>query len=192
VLLHGLGSNERDLMAFAPYLDPRLTIVAYRAPLEYGFGGFSWFDIQWVPEGRVINETAALASRDLLISTLENLGQSEKFSKILIGGFSQGAMMSLGVALRRPDLVAGVLMMSGRAIPRFFHDEEPKFRGLPVLQQHGTFDDVLPIDEAREARGAIEARGADLTYREYPMGHEVTMDSLRDALIWVDALAFKP
>ncbi|MGV3617103.1 MAG: alpha/beta hydrolase [Fimbriimonas sp.] len=190
VLLHGLGSNERDLMEFAHYLDPRLTVVAFRAPNAYGYGGFSWFDIQWLPEGRVIDEAGAVRSRDLLIEELEVLRKRHNASRLVLGGFSQGAMMTLGAALARPELVDAALLMSGRAMPVFLASATEGGVTVPFFAQHGVRDDVLPVEDAREMRDALTALGARLEYREYPMGHEVTMESLQDAIAWIGRHAF--
>lgn len=190
VLLHGLGSNERDLMAFAPYLDPRLTVVGFRAPRPYGFGGFAWFDIEWLPEGKVIDEDQAEESRSILIANIERLRTELSPSRVIVGGFSQGAMMSLGVALSRPDLVDGVLMMSGRGLPRFLATPPSAIQNVPFFVQHGVEDEVLPIEDGREVRDALQGLGVPLEYREYPMGHEVNMNSLQDAIQWVASVAF--
>lgn len=190
VLLHGLGSNERDLMAFAPYLDPRLTVVAFRAPRAYGFGGYAWFDIEWTEEGKTIDEEQAEASREILIANIERLRDELNPSRILLGGFSQGAMMSLGVAVTRPDLVNGVLMMSGRGLPRFLSASVPEATQVPYFVQHGTEDEVLPVEDGREVHAALKALGTPVEYREYSMGHEVNMNSLQDAIRWVASTAF--
>jgi phospholipase/carboxylesterase len=184
-LLHGLGSNERDLMAFAPYQDPRLTIVAYRAPIAYGYGGFAWFDIQWLPEGRTVDEDEADRSRDLLVDAVAGLREEFTPSRLVVGGFSQGAMMTLGIALARPDLVDGALMMSGRVMPRFVANASPEASRVPFLLQHGVRDDVLPVADGREARDALVELGVEVEYREYPIGHEVSMASLQDAIGWI-------
>lgn len=200
VLLHGLGSNERDLMELAPELDSRLLVVSIRAPIEVGYGGYAWFDVRWDSAGIHADPSQALAGRDLLIATLKALPESlgVKTSRMLLGGFSQGAMMSLGVALIEPDLVAGVLSMSGRLLPQFLPPEaedqvqRPSAKtctltDLPVLVQHGTRDDVLPVQGSREIRDFLANAGCDVSYHEYPMAHEISYESLRDIREWITA-----
>lgn len=189
VLLHGLGSNERDLMAFAPYIDPRISVIGLRAPRSYGFGGYAWFEIEWLPDRKVIDEDQADESRDLLIANLERLRAELAPSRVILGGFSQGAMMSMGVALTRPDLVDGVLMMSGRVLPRFLAAATPEAAKVPFFVQHGTEDEVLPIEDGRGVQQALSIIGAPLEYREYPMAHEVSMQSLQEAIRWVTTQA---
>ena len=67
ILLHGIGSNEEDLIGLEPYLDERFLIVSARAPFPYGWGGYAWFEIQWMPDRIAIDRAQAEQSRDLLV-----------------------------------------------------------------------------------------------------------------------------
>jgi phospholipase/carboxylesterase len=187
VLLHGLGADADDLMGLAPELDPGLLVVSIEAPLEYGNGGYAWFEVQWRQEGVFVDSEQALASRDLLIGTIEQLpaGLNVEPSALILAGFSQGAMMSIGVALARPDLVSGVVSMSGRLVPEFVAGAVPDASKVPYLVQHGKNDPVLPIEGSREIRDYLEGLGCEVTYREYPMAHEISMPSLADVRRWI-------
>ena len=97
-------------------------------------------------------------------------------ARVYLMGFSQGAMMSGWVALTRPELVAGAALMSGR-VPEELREQiaEPEqLAGKPLLVIHGTRDEVLPIQNGRASRDLLQRLPVDLTYREYPMGHEVS------------------
>jgi len=188
VLLHGLGADENDLMGLAPQLDPRLLIVSIQAPIEYGNGGYAWFDIQWDADGVSVIPEQVLASRDLLIDTLRHLpaALNAEGSGLLLGGFSQGAIMSLGVAFAEPSLLSGVISMSGRLLPDFVPANPlPGTSQLPYLVQHGTNDGVLPVQGSRDIREHLEKMGCPLTYREYPMAHEISIKSLADVRDWI-------
>ena len=102
-------------------------------------------------------------------------------------GFSQGAIMSASVALTQPELVAGVVMMSGRILPEIQPLIPPRadLEGLPFLVVHGTLDMVLPIAYGRSSRELLSSLPVDLTYHEYQMGHEVTQESLSDVTAWL-------
>jgi phospholipase/carboxylesterase len=188
VLLHGLGADEHDLMGLAPELDPRLLIVSIRAPLEYGYGGYAWFEIEWDVKGVHVIPDQALASRDLLIETLRGLPDALKVeaAQMLLGGFSQGAMMSLGVAFAAPSLISGVISMSGRLLSEFVPASPlPETAELPFLIQHGTSDGVLPVQGSRQLREHLEKMGCSVTYKEYPMAHEISRQSLADVRDWI-------
>jgi phospholipase/carboxylesterase len=106
---------------------------------------------------------------------------------VYLAGFSQGAMMSLALALTRPEKIAGVVAMSGRFPLSVLGDDLDRkaLGGMPVLVTHGLYDPMLPIEEGRGIQKALQALPLELTYREYPMGHEVNLESLRDVSAWL-------
>lgn len=186
VLLHGLGSNEEDLMGLAPELDPGLRIVALRAPFTYGMGGFAWFSIAWELTGIKIDPEQVVRSRDLLLDEMEALRAEFEPRKLVLGGFSQGAMMSLAAGLLQPELFDGLMLLSGRNVSELFSDASPGMAGMRCLVQHGTRDEMLPVSGARATRDSLVALGANVEYHEYPMGHEISLASLRDARLWLE------
>jgi phospholipase/carboxylesterase len=189
LLLHGIGSNEHDLFGLAPYLDERFLIVSVRAPVVMGAGAYGWFNIEFTPQGMMADIEQAKRSLELLPDFLDELvktyGADDKC--VSVAGFSQGAMMSLALALTRPEKIAAVVAMSGR-FPSLVleHDLDQKaLGGMPVLVTHGLYDPVLLIEEGRSIQKNLQALPVELTYREYPMGHEVTLESLRDISAWL-------
>jgi len=104
-------------------------------------------------------------------------------------GFSQGAIMSASVALTQPELVAGVVLMSGRILPeiRPLMADPERLEELPFLIVHGTDDVVLPIVYGRASRELLSSLPVKLTYHEYKMGHEVSQESLADVTAWLSA-----
>jgi phospholipase/carboxylesterase len=184
ILLHGLAADENDLIGLAPELDDSLDVISLRAPYETGYGGYCWFRIEFLPDGRrIVDEDQALATLDLLVEEIQSLARTMAPAKLILGGFSQGAMMSAGVLFRRPDLLDAAWLMSGRLIPSF-DPSQPPGKILPVLQQHGLYDEVLPAPEGRELAEHVRVHGHALTYREYAMAHQIGYESLADAVAW--------
>ncbi len=191
LLLHGIGSNEQDLYGLAPFLDKRFLIISVRAPNTLGPGSYAWFEADFTPQGPVINPEQAEASRITLITFLKEAvtAYGADPEQVYLMGFSQGAIMSASVALTHPELVAGVVLMSGRILPEIqpliaSHEE---LTGLPFLVVHGTADMVLPVSHGRASRQLLSSLPVELTYHEYPMGHEVGQESLYDVTIWLSA-----
>jgi len=189
LLLHGIGSNEEDLFGLAPYLDERFLVVSARAPVALDYGGYGWFNIEFTPRGMVADVEQAKKSLSMLPGFIDELVEAygAEGRRVYLAGFSQGAMMSLALLLTRPEKVAGVVAMSGR-FPRQVLELEPQreaLAGKPVLVTHGLYDPVLPIDNGRAVRGYLSGLPVELTYREYPMAHEVSMESLRDVTRWL-------
>jgi phospholipase/carboxylesterase len=188
-MLHGVGSNEHDLYGLAPFLDDRFLIISARAPNTLGPGSYAWFEVGFTPQGPVINPQQAEASREMLITFIEEAVPTYDVDpkQVYLMGFSQGAIMSASVALTEPELVAGAVLMSGRILPeiRSRIASSERLRGFPFLVVHGTADMVLPVSYGRASRELLSSLPVDLTYHEYPMGHEVSQESLSDVTTWL-------
>ena len=191
LLLHGVGSNEHDLFGLVPYLDKRFLIISVRAPNTLGPGSYAWFEVDFTPQGPAINPAQAEASRKALITFLDEAVNAYDADpkQIYLMGFSQGAIMSASVALTQPQLVAGVVLMSGRILPEIqpLIASNEELSGLPFLVVHGTADMVLPISYGRASRQLLSSLPVELTYHEYRIGHEVSQESLADVTAWLSA-----
>jgi phospholipase/carboxylesterase len=189
LLLHGLGSNEQDLISLAPYLDRRFLIVSVRAPIILQPGAYSWFDIEFTPKGNFIDHQQAESSRLALLNFLDQLQEQEVYdpNQVYLMGFSQGAIMSLSLALSTPELFTGVVAMSGRLLDTIGERlaKPEALRQLHFLVVHGTSDQVLPIECGREIRTFLSTLPVSLTYREYAMGHQVNAESLSEITQWL-------
>ena len=189
LLLHGVGSHERDLFDLASYLDGRFFIVSARAPNVLAPGSYAWFHVEFTPAGLVIDPQEAEGSRLMLLRFIDELIEAYHLDpkRVYLMGFSQGAIMSLSLALTRPDKLAGAVSMSGRILPEVLPlmAAPEALKGLPIFVAHGTADVVLPIHYGRASRDLLSSLSADLTYHEYPMGHHVTTESLGDIAAWL-------
>jgi phospholipase/carboxylesterase len=188
VLLHGLGADELDLFGLAPYLDPRLVVVSARAPHEAQPMGHSWFDIDWSEVPPRVDFQQVVESRDAILRFVGEAAATYGAdpSRVWLVGFSQGGSMATACALSRPEVLRGIVAHSGRiparAVPAL---PAPGLAGFPVLWQHGRADPVVPISFGHEARGLLTGLGMRLDYREYPIGHEISEESLRDLCEWM-------
>lgn len=189
VLLHGVGSNERDLLDLADYLDGRFFVISARAPNPLGPDAFGWYPVNWTADGPIGDTQKADASRQAILRFLPEAVAAYNLDarRVFLMGFSQGAIMSLFVALTRPDLVAGIVPMSGRLLPEALAQKAPDdaLRGLPVFVVHGTRDTVLPVGEGRTIRDELSRLPVALSYREYDMAHEVSAQSIADIAAWL-------
>jgi phospholipase/carboxylesterase len=191
ILLHGYGSNERDLIGLAPYLDPRFQIVSARAPQMLMPDGYAWFELGWTATDITINFQQAEQSRALLIDFIAEAlaAYGGDPARVYLLGFSQGAIMSASVALIEPELIAGTVLMSGR-IPDEIRPQiaaTERLAGKPFLVVHGVADTVLPIRNGRASRAILATLPVALTYQEYAMAHEVSAQSLADVAAWLTA-----
>jgi phospholipase/carboxylesterase len=189
ILLHGVGSNEQDLMGLAPLLDPRFLVVSARAPITLGVGSFAWFHVQFTPTGIEIDPQEAEQSRLEVLKFVEAAISAYDADPrhVFLMGFSQGCIMSLSAALTEPRKFAGVVGMSGRILPEVLTKTAPpdQLRGLPILIVHGTLDSVLPIEHGRDSRELLAKLPVELEYIEYPMAHQVSQESMEDITRWL-------
>ena len=175
VVMHGRGADAHDLFDLAPMLDPggcRFLFPNAPKPWDAGGGmtfGWTWFE-GWPPDAQSVT-----ASRELLLRFLDEATQRYPATKLVIAGFSQGAMMALEAGLRRE--VAGIVAMSGG----LYDKDLPTLAPRPVFIAHGTLDDVVPVQYARRARHVLEEHGFDVEYHEYPMGHQIVMEEIEAA-----------
>lgn len=190
VLLHGVGANETSLLGLAQVLDPRFQIISVRTPLEVRPGGYGFFRVRFTPEPVIVPEEAE-ASRRTLIDFLPQLVQQHDLApeQVFLLGFSQGAIIGASVALSRPDLVAGLVMLGGRILPEARPQFKPssQLRSLNVFVGHGVRDDKLGIHHARASRVLLTDLGVPLTYREYDFGHEIGAPEIADVNAWLAA-----
>ena len=192
ILLHGYGSNEEDLMGLAPHLDTRFRIVSIRAPDALDQGGYCWFPLGVGPQGLEIRFADAEVARDQLSLTVEELQATFTTAgeRTILLGFSQGAAMALAVALFKPETVGGVAFLSGRSMAQMIPTEAEKLQALQgkqVLMTHGRFDQLIPIQQGREAVELLQPLQLDLTHLEYDMGHEISQVCLTDVADWLRA-----
>jgi phospholipase/carboxylesterase len=188
VLLHGRGTDEHDLAPLLDALDPERALVGVtpRAPLRRPPGGNHWYAVRQIgfPDPDTFRPTYQLLS-DWLDSLPEALGVP--WERTLLGGFSQGAVMSYALGLGAGRTApAAILALSGfmPTVVGFTLDLDHR-EGYPVAIGHGMLDPVIDVSFGRAARDRLLAAGADVSYRETPMGHSVDPAFLADLRPWV-------
>ena len=170
VLLHGFGANEQDLLPVAARLDPRLAVASLRGPYQIRSGSYSWVN------GNSAEELDQ--ARRLVIETIDQAVDSTGAdrSRVYLAGFSQGAMLTLAIALTEPEKIAGAAVLSGRlaAAVRDNHAAPERLRGFPILVTHGTDDQQIPVRSARDIREALKPMGVAADYHEFESGHYIS------------------
>jgi thioredoxin 1 len=191
LLMHGYGADERDLGGLLPYLDPEGNFVTVlpRGP-HAAPPGFSWFDVM-ASDPEDMREGFASALRavdDLLDETCAE--HSMKREEAVVAGFSQGGGLAFALGLGRNDRPhpAGVLAMSPFVRVELVDLDWDAAKDIPVLLQHGTDDPMVKVTNSRELAQLLVEQGVPVVYGEYPMGHEVALESVQQARGWLDAI----
>jgi phospholipase/carboxylesterase len=180
VLFHGRGADEHDLHPLLDALDPQRRLAGYtpRGPLSLPPGGAHWYI---VPRVGFPDPDTFAASYALVSEWLDALAFPPE--RIVLGGFSQGAVMSyaLGLGADRPN-PAAIVAWSG-FIPTVEGWEPDLADRSPVAIGHGTEDPIIPVEFAREARRRLGEE--NLLYREYPLAHSIHPGFVREVAAWL-------
>jgi phospholipase/carboxylesterase len=185
VLFHGRGAGEWDLYPLFDALDParRLLGVAPRGPLALPPGGAHWYAVHRIgyPDPDTFLPTYARAA-----AWLDGLGHATE--RTVLGGFSQGAVMSYALAFGRGrPRPAAVIALSGfvPTVQGFELDLSPPLP--PVAIAHGTLDPLIDVAFGRRAKELLANAGADVLYHEAPLPHTVDPAFLDRLAPWLEA-----
>ena len=190
ILLHGFGAPGDDLVDLAQYLAAPARFVFPAAPITlpgvYGEGRAWWpldlakLDAQLRSGKRDFSEIPdGLADAR---AKLTQLVDHYAGKPVVLGGFSQGAMLALDVALHRASPLAGVVQLSGTLIAEpEWTPLLPRMAGVPVFMAHGRRDPLLPFAIAELLRDRLIAAGANVEWHAFDGGHEIPQRVL-DAL----------
>jgi phospholipase/carboxylesterase len=186
ILLHGFGADEHDLVPLGEPFQDRATVVLLRAPEPIpGYPGYQWYAMQGMGMPEPVSWLRAL---DALHTTLKALREDPTLDapRLILGGFSQGALMSASFACRYPDFgLRGLVLLSGY-LPDWI--EVPPLDALPVFVGHGTQDPVLPFAWGDAMATRFETAGAAVERHGYPMGHAVSSQEMDDLATFIRRL----
>ena len=188
VLLHGFGANMHDLAGLAPYIDSRSYVyLCPNGPLQVdlgpGFTGYAWTPLL----GEKAVQDVHWAEEAVMGFVTEMMGvHGVEPGQALLGGFSQGGMMTYQVGLPRPEVFAGLAALSARIDEREeLFGRLPEKRDQAIFIAHGVHDPLISVDAGRESREFLVEAGYDPVYREYPMAHQITEGVIEDLSDWV-------
>ena len=194
LLLHGYGSNENDLFAFADYLHPSLLVVSLRAPHALPMMGYAWYSIHFDAEqGKWSDDEEAIGSRERVLQFMDELMEIHPYdrSQVHLLGFSQGAILSYALGLTYPKRFASVIALSGYLNENI--TELPRPEDAPALYaSHGSLDEVVPFDWGQRSAELLQQKGFSIQFDSFHVGHTIGQDGFHKFLEWQHAqLAFE-
>jgi phospholipase/carboxylesterase len=207
ILLHGFGAPGDDLVPLADIMaTPKGTRFLFpEGPLSLGIeGARAWWLIDME---RLQADRAAGRVRDLSTEVPPGLPQARQaidqylrqlpraisidYTKTLIGGFSQGAMLTCDTVMRQAYPLAGLVQLSGSLLARQDWRLATKRTGLPVFQSHGTQDPILPYVMAERLRDELIKTGLSVEWHSFRGGHEIPEPVLRQLSSFVTKVLTK-
>jgi phospholipase/carboxylesterase len=187
VLFHGRGADENDLFPLLDVLDSERRFVGAtpRGPLSLPPGGAHWYALGGIgtPEATTFHASYSAAA-EWLDGFLAEHGFG--YERLVVGGFSQGGVMSYSLGLGRGRPRPAALAAFSSFIPSvkgFELDLSPPLP--PVAIGHGTLDPVIGVEWGRQARDVLEAAGAEVLYRETAMYHQLDPEFVLEVAAWI-------
>ena len=178
ILMHGLGSNEQDLYSFAEHLDNKLLIASVQAPYQIGANRYSWYDFNLNDGDFIYSFDQLKSSRIKLLKYIEQVKKAYNIdhNKIYVGGFSQGAIMSLATALNHSDIISGAIILSGDLLDEV--EEELNAisikKELNIYMSHGRQDPVLPFAEAEKDASYLDKLNINFEEHWFDSKHTIS------------------
>lgn len=205
VFFHGYGANANDLFSLREFLDPG---SKYNWHFPNGFLSLgvtpmydsrAWFpiDIEAYEKAQAKGEFRDMAStrpaglneaRDRVLKFLKEILKNG--DKLILGGFSQGAMLSAEISSQLSSVLSGLIILSGA-----FVDESnwvpsfTKLSGLPFIQSHGNADPILSFDEAKRLYDCLIKQGLKGDFLDFAGGHEIPVGVVLKAKEFIQANA---
>jgi len=182
--LHGKGSNEKNMFGLVAPLSDEFIIIGVRGNLTLG-AGYQYYELKSL--GNPIREMF-----DEAVRQLEDFIRyaTEKYpidaSKRYLLGFSQGAILSMTLALTMGEQLKGIVALNGY-VPEFVKTEYPlrSVKDVSIFISHGEFDSVFPIRIGHETAAYFQNQTSRLTFKTYPTDHGVSEENQRDFVNWL-------
>ncbi len=195
VLLHGFGADASDLAPLADMLDPegKWTFYFPEAPLEVpigpGWTGRGWFpislrELEASVDFTQIRPPGLDLSRKLISEMIFHLNPEH----LVLGGFSQGAMVATDLAMHEPEVLEGLIIYSGVLLDQpGWSQKAAGLKGKKFIQSHGTSDAVLPYSAGQRLFELLKGNGAIGNMIGFPGAHEIPMPVLKKTKEFLDS-----
>lgn len=197
IWMHGLGASGDDFVDIIPLLglppESNVRFVFPHAPLRIvKYVGNAkiraWFDVADIGPNVAEDEIGLRESEKLIDQLIEReLAQGIPSQKIVLVGFSQGGAMALQCGLRYPEKLAGILVLSAWVplIKTVALERNTANQQTPILMLHGSNDDLIQLDWAKEGCDSLQEIGYNATLAAYKMQHTVCAEEIETIGAWL-------
>jgi len=196
ILMHGYGANMQDLLSLHQFYDENIDWIFPNAPLSLASlgmpGGQAWFHIDMEELNRAIQQgiprdfesKRPVEFIQALTQMTAFMNEVEKdYDEIIVGGFSQGAMMAMHLSFSvgfSAQKIKGLLILSGAFLDREgLVAKIQKAHTFPIFQSHGRFDQVLDFAGAAKLHTFFVEAGKDIQFYPFNGAHEIPMDVIQ-------------
>lgn len=190
--LHGIGYNEEDMLTLVKDLKEEFILIGIRGNLTYEEGYAYYYLKSYGNPERELFDSSLKNLKEFIENSCKHYPIDEERKYVI--GFSQGAILSMSLALILGDSIKGIVAMNGY-IPEFVKEEFPlkSIQQSAFLVMQGEKDEIFPLHIGLENYEYLREHAGSVKYTIYPSGHVVTEEMKNDLVSWIakDAVAEK-
>lgn len=186
ILLHGMNSNTEIWNDFTKRITSKTLLIAVEAPIKTKINSYRWFDIDVSKKPFVsdINQMIEITSRIKNLIHHLKAGHKINTENSIVAGFSQGAILSLNLALTNPNLISGIGVFSGMLPDGIENRALKEINNFPVFITHGSKDKGIELSHAHKTRKYLKDKGAKVKMTIEKSGHIITDKQFDDFIRW--------
>ncbi|BAM99350.1 alpha/beta hydrolase [Blattabacterium cuenoti] len=187
LMIHGYGSNEKDLFSFQKDIPENFFIISIQGIYSVGTNKYSWYDIDFDNKNQFINIIQAKKTIEKISFFIHEAIEEYKLENnpVWICGFSQGAILSYAIALKNSDKIKKVIALSGYLENRILPKQINHYSDLEFFISHGKYDPIIPVNWAKKGLKFLKEKKILSFYKEYESGHTLNHLNYQDLINWI-------
>jgi Predicted esterase len=189
LMIHGYGSNERDLFSFQKDLPEEFFVISIQGIYSVGLDKYSWYDIDFDNKKNFLNIIQAKKTIEKISFFIHEAIEEYQLKKnsVWVCGFSQGAILSYAIALQNSDQIKKVIALSGYLENSLLKKEmNYDLSNLEFFISHGKYDTIIPIYWVKKGLQFLKQKKIlSLFYKEYESGHTLNDMNYQDLINWI-------
>ncbi|OUW77361.1 MAG: hypothetical protein CBD72_01175 [Flavobacteriaceae bacterium TMED212] len=186
ILIHGYGSNEKDLFSLIDYLPEKAYIISIRGPIELFNNSYAWYNIYEDANSKFYDLEGARQIRDELSKFIDDIIKYPNIdsNNVTLIGFSQGAVLSHAISYSYTGKIKNIMALSGVIDEKIMKktDLKPKTN---IYISHGTSDNIIDYNISHESLNFYKSKNIDFTFESYDQGHGINEKNLESLVKWL-------
>ena len=184
LMLHGWSGDEKVMWVLESVLPEAAPVASLRGRFPVDQDGYEWTDREASIDTTILDFDSAQHAVEATLKTLV-VEHGFDLERLVLMGFSQGAALSFALAELLEKAPRAVVALAGY----YPEGDSTRIKQIPVFWGHGTSDELVPIERARQDVAMLEAIGTDITYCEADVGHKLGIECTRGLKRWLDDIA---
>jgi phospholipase/carboxylesterase len=183
-LLHGMGSDEEDIFSLFEDLKEQAILIAIRGPLQRG-SGYAYFDVLRIGYPVIDSFESILNELMAFTTQAQKLYPIDK-SRQFFAGFSQGAILSMSLAIRMGSQLKGIVALHGYIPQHVSSGQIADLESLSIYIAHGQTDQMFSLAVGKANEAFFRDRSPRVTFNVVPHGHWISDQEKKDILNWIN------